>query len=62
MSSHRFAALRAPRASASDPSAHGVRRGLRDQLMLMAFSALLSLAIAGLLALLLAGVVQAGTQ
>ncbi|MGN6160379.1 MAG: hypothetical protein ACTHOG_01630 [Marmoricola sp.] len=59
-SSHRLASVRAERAMPSDVRTRRVRHRLRDQLLVMAFSALISLGLAGLLALLLATVLEIG--
>ena len=56
----RLAAVRAERGLTGDPRVRRVRHGVRDQFLVMVFSALLSLALAGLLALLLATVLEIG--
>ena len=59
-SPQRLASVRAERGLTGDPRVRRVRHGVRDQLLVMVFSAAFSLALAGLLALLLATVLQIG--
>ena len=59
-SQQRFAAVHAQRVLTSDPRVRRVRPGVRDQLLVMLFSVMLSLALAGLLAVVLATVLKIG--
>lgn len=59
-SPQRLASVRAERVLTSDPRVRRVRHGVRDQLLVMLFSAVLSVALAGLSALLLATVLEIG--
>lgn len=59
-SPQRIATIRAERGLTGDPRVRRVRHGLRDQLLVMILSAMLSLALAGLMALLLTTVLAIG--
>lgn len=59
-SQQRIASVHAQRVLTSDPRVRRVRHGVRDQLLVMLFSGLLSLALAGMLALVLATVLRIG--
>ena len=59
-SQQRLASVHAQRVLTSDPRVRRVRHGVRDQLLVMAVSGALSLALAGVTALVLTTVLQIG--